>query len=98
MDLGLGEYLGFRLPRAGLHAQLGRVVLLVDAGVAMHVAVGRERHLADLTLKRTLACNTGKGNVLFNDALNTFYLRLYGVRYMVKDHSDRERGKPAAAT
>ena len=28
------------------------------------------------------------GNVLFNDALNTFYLRLY----MVKNHSDRERG------
>ena len=25
---------------------------------------------------------------LFNDALNTFYLRLYGVRHMVKDHSD----------
>ena len=23
------------------------------------------------------------GNVLFNDALNTFYLRLYGVIYMV---------------
>ena len=22
-----------------------------------------------------------KGNVLFNDALNTFYLRLYGVRH-----------------
>ena len=30
---------------------------------------------------------------LFNDALNTFYLRLYGVRHMVKDHSDRERKK-----
>ena len=29
-----------------------------------------------------------KGNVLFNDALNTFYLRLYGVKHMVKDHSD----------
>ena len=29
---------------------------------------------------------------LFNDALNTFYLRLYGVIYMVKDHSDSERG------
>ena len=27
-------------------------------------------------------------NVLFNDALNTFHLRLYGVRHMVKDHSD----------
>ena len=28
------------------------------------------------------------------DALNTFYLRLYGVRHMVKDHSDSERGNP----
>ena len=28
-----------------------------------------------------------EGNVLFNDALNTFYLRLYGIRHMVKDHS-----------
>ena len=32
------------------------------------------------------------GIVLFNDALNTFYLLLYGVRNMVKDHSDSERG------
>ena len=29
---------------------------------------------------------------LFNDTLNTFYLRLYGVRHMVKDHSDSEKG------
>ena len=27
-----------------------------------------------------------EGNVLFNDALNTFYLRLYGVGNMVNDH------------
>ena len=33
-------------------------------------------------------------NVLFNDALNTFYLRLYGVRHMFKDHSDSEKGNP----
>ena len=33
-------------------------------------------------------------NVLFNDALNTFYLRLYCVRHMVKDHSDSEKGNP----
>ena len=33
-------------------------------------------------------------NVLFNDALNTFYLRLYGVRHMVTDHSDSEKGNP----
>ena len=30
----------------------------------------------------------------FNDTLNTFYLRLYGVRHMVKDHSDSEKGNP----
>ena len=29
-----------------------------------------------------------EGNVLFN----TFYLRLYGVRHMVKNHSDSEKG------
>ena len=28
-----------------------------------------------------------EGNVLFNDALNTFYLWLYCIRHMVKDHS-----------
>ena len=35
-----------------------------------------------------------KGNVLFNDALNTCYLGLYGVGHMVKDHSDSKRGYP----
>ena len=34
------------------------------------------------------------GNVLFNDALNTFYLQLYGVKHMVTDHSDTDRGNP----
>ena len=33
-------------------------------------------------------------NILFNDALNTFYLRLYSIGHMVKDHSDSERGNP----
>ena len=41
----------------------------------------------------TESCNGWKEeNVLFNDAPNTFYLWLYGVRHMVKDHSDSERG------
>ena len=35
-----------------------------------------------------------EGNILFNGALNTFYLQLYGVRHMVEDHSDSERGNP----
>ena len=34
-----------------------------------------------------------EGNVLFNDALNSFYLRFFGVRHMVKDHSDSEKGR-----
>ena len=43
-------------------------------------------HLIDSYMER-------KGNV-FNDALNIFYLRLYGVGHMVQDHSDSERGNP----
>ena len=33
-----------------------------------------------------------EGNVLCNDALNTFYLQIYGIRHVVKDHPYRERG------
>ena len=46
--------------------------------------------------KNTLYPKVGmkEGNVLFNDAIITFYLRLYGVRHMVKDHSDSEKGLP----
>ena len=35
-----------------------------------------------------------EGNVLFNDALNAFYLWLYGIKHMVKNHSDIERENP----
>ena len=35
-----------------------------------------------------------EGRGLFNDALNTFYLLLYCISHMVKDHSDSERGNP----
>ena len=38
--------------------------------------------------------DTKEGNVLFNDTLNTFYLCLYGIRHLVKDHSDSKRGNP----
>ena len=33
-----------------------------------------------------------EGNVLFIDALSTFYLLIYGVIHMVKDNSDSEIG------
>ena len=35
-----------------------------------------------------------EGNILFNNELNTFYLWLYCVGHIVKDHSDSERGNP----
>ena len=35
-----------------------------------------------------------QGKIIGKDTLNTFYLRLYGVGHMVKDHSDSERGNP----
>ena len=35
----------------------------------------------------SIRIRNNEGNVLFNDALNTFYIRLYGVRHMVKDHT-----------
>ena len=34
------------------------------------------------------------GYILFNDAIDTLYLRLYGIRHMVKDHLYSERGNP----
>ena len=44
-----------------------------------------------------LRTNTGLwakegGNVLFNDAFNTFYSWLYGVGHMMKNLSDSEKG------
>ena len=33
-------------------------------------------------------------NVLFNDAMSTFYLRLNGVGHMEIDHRTSERGNP----
>ena len=47
-----------------------------------------------MVLKCVYLSRRKEGNVLFNEQLNTFYLRLYGVRHMVKDHSDSERGNP----
>ena len=55
-------------------------------GVTMSSRIGEQVHVFYFMER--------KGNALFNDALNTFYLRLYGVGHMVKDQSDSERGNP----
>ena len=57
----------------------------------------RQRQVPPQSLALNMSHSSSRGkerNVLFNDTLNTFYLLLYGVRHMIKDHSDRERGNP----
>ena len=39
-------------------------------------------------------CTGIEGHILYNNALNILYFRLFDVRPMVKDHSDSERGNP----
>ena len=60
-----------------------------EVAVPQRIAVTAVRQIDQLLLRRER-----ERNALFNDALNTFYLRLYGVRHMVKDHSDSEKGNP----
>ena len=48
-------------------------------------------HIWDVALQ----CEGRKeGNVLLNDALNTFYLWLFDTGHMVKDYSDSETENP----
>ena len=55
-------------------------------------AIYISRYISGLRKRPSSAEGRKEEYFLFNDALNTFYLRLYGVRHMVKDHSDSERG------
>ena len=59
-----------------------------------HVTQSTWRKVQQLGLINHYRDNERERNVLFNDALNTFYLRLNGVRHMVKYHSDSEKGNP----
>ena len=45
------------------------------------------------TMSAWISLGRKEGNVLFNYAL-FYYLRLYGVRHMVKEYSDSEKGNP----
>ena len=59
----------------------------------MHNCIDRIVHtMAFGTMEEMFYLMKEGRSVLYNDALNTFYLRLYGVGHMVKDHSDSERG------
>ena len=60
---------------------------LEEIEIEIEIEIERER-------ERDRQREREEGNVLFNDTLDTFYLRLYGAGHMVKDHSDSERGNP----
>ena len=62
-------------------------LLLLDVSICLPVCLNTHT-------EREREREREEGNALFNDALNTFYLRLYGVARMVKDHTNSERGNP----
>ena len=78
---------------ANLRGQIVQLVL-------RHIQLGQFLEVPDLLKHNTNTSYIGchrpgrERDVLFNDALNTFYLQLYDVRHMVKDHSDSEKGNP----
>ena len=55
---------------------------------------GHHTVLVGIGQRQNIPLRRKEGNVLFNDTLNTFYLWLYGIRHMIKDHSDSEKGNP----
>ena len=59
-------------------------------GLGSHITIGFNSE----QIFRLEAHGMKEANVLFNNALNTFYLWLYGLEHMVKDYSDSEREKP----
>ena len=77
-----------------VHENLNFMAIGFENGIVMMYKgdVTRDRYRCLHVLVIFLIFIERERNVLFNDALNTFYLRLYGIRHMVKDHSDSEKG------
>ena len=83
--LALQAELDISLVVGVLHPHLQRVQAVLD----LHDLTVP---LLNLSSEQTNKQHFCERNVLFNDTLNTFYLQLYGVRHMVKDHSDNKKG------
>ena len=74
--------------RTGIHHDGRTALVMVNGALTVQIYQDKilQHHVVPL-IKRER-----ERIFLFNNALNTFYLRLYGVRHMVKDHSDSEKG------
>ena len=75
---------------------IGNLKMLVHLVVGMGIKC--KHSIASLTFITFIPVRTSywkirrkEGNIVFNNALNTFYLQLYVVGHMVKKHSDCER-------
>ena len=85
----LREYLTTRSKlRSNIWRHLLQLALSTLPGLLMHIF---SSSLFSVDTNKRSQCSCYR---LFNDALNTFYLRLHGVRRMIKDHSDSGRGNP----
>ena len=62
--------------------------------MVVNTVINIQESCANTETHKILIVGRKEENVLFNNTLNTFYLQLYGVGHMVKDHSDSERGNP----
>ena len=69
------------------------MIMIINIMMMIIIVICRDKILKYSLTKLLFRRKEGR-NVLFNDALNTFYLRLYGVTHMVKHQSDNERGNP----
>ena len=82
-----GENVRFYVSRRYIAVQMTRTRITYK-GMASLSGVFLSRRVT-VTVHTVHVCTGRKEeHVLFNDALNTFYLRLYGVGHVVKDHSD----------
>ena len=64
-----------------------------DGGIVVHAHTHTYTHS-----HRDRVADRKVGNVLFIDALNTFYLWSYGTEHMVKDQTNNEREKGGITT
>ena len=74
----------------------GLYISIIHAMMVGAVNILLTYSLINIIYLNIITARRKEGNVLFNDALNTIYLRLYGIRHMVKNHSDSEKGNLAA--
>ena len=68
-------------------------ILLYHTHAHTHTYTHTHTHTTTWSTRIYIVSSWKEGNVLFNDALSTFYLRLYSVRHG-KNYSDIERGNP----